>query len=88
MDQPKAHKIIIRNGVAHFIYSDEMKPFLEIGQATVKRVSHVEPVMVDGKIQWEADLSPVNGPKLGPVPERETALRLEIAWLNANNLGV
>ena len=44
----------------------------------IARGSHVEPT-VDG--QWTADLSPVNGPVLGPFRCRSDALVAERQWL-------
>jgi len=81
-------QVIIKNGEITFIYADEMKPFLELGEATVKRVSHVEPTTVDGEVKWAADMSPVNGPVLGPYGSRQKALDEEVQWLNNNRLGV
>ena len=54
----------------------------------VRRASHVEP---DGKGGWLADLSPVDGPALGPFPRRSEALKAEADWLNerlARGMGV
>lgn len=34
--------------------------------------------------QWQADLSPSNGPTLGPFHKRQDAIDAEIAWLNEN----
>ena len=84
----KTRKVIIKGGKIHFIYEDAMRPFLELGEATVKRVSHVEPVIIDGKVKWNADLSPVSGPVLGPFDSRDEALSKEVEWLNANSLGI
>jgi len=39
----------------------------------------VEPTS-DGR--WTVDLSPVNGPRLGPFPLRSAALATELQWLN------
>jgi hypothetical protein len=51
----------------------------QIGSLTISRGSHVEPTS-DG--QWLVDLSPVNGPELGPFLTRSAALAEEVAWLN------
>jgi hypothetical protein len=49
-----------------------------IGPMTIRRLSHVDP---DAGGQWWADLSPVQGPLLGPFPRRTEALAAEVAWL-------
>lgn len=72
-------RVNIRNGVAQFIYSDEMAGLLAMGPATVRRVSHVEPA--DNGKGWFADMGPVLGPKLGPFVLRQDALDAELAWL-------
>ena len=81
-------KVIIKDGKVSFIYADEMKPFLGLGQAEVRRASHVEPITVNGEVKWEADMSPVDGPVLGPYDTRAIALAKEVEWLNAHSLGV
>lgn len=40
------------------------------------------------KCKWQADLSPVNGPVLGPFDSRVDAIEAEIEWLNKNFLAV
>jgi len=76
-------KILVKDGVLRFIYSDELKNLLEEGKANApKRVSHVEPSLKSGKVIWTADLSPVHGPVLGPFDNREEALAAEIKWIN------
>ena len=50
-----------------------------IGPLSIQRGSHVEPT-ADGR--WTADLSPVNGPILGPFESRAAALDAEVAWLS------
>lgn len=67
-------------GHVRAIYSDDLAPLLSEGQASISRASHVEPC--EGG--WTADLSPVNGPTLGPFPLRSQALQAEIEWLEAN----
>lgn len=66
------------DGSVRFIWSDDLAEMLDLGQATVARASHVEP---NESGQWEADLSPVNGPVLGPFRLRGEALAAEVAWL-------
>lgn len=70
-------------GNLHFIHDDELSPLLGQGLATLSRASHVEP---DVRGEWVADLSPVNGPSLGPFPLRAQALEAESRWLRAHYL--
>ncbi len=53
----------------------------KLGGLTIRRASHVEP---DENGWWHADLSPVNGPVLGPFEARSEALSAEEAWIEAN----
>lgn len=50
------------------------------GKRTIARASHVEPTGPADR-PWEADLSPVGGPKLGPFAKRGEALKAEVEWL-------
>ncbi len=50
-----------------------------LGTLQIRRGSHVEPTS-DGR--WTVDLSPVNGPRLGPFALRSAALAAELEWLN------
>ena len=50
-----------------------------IGKQHIKRASHVEP-NEDG--MWTADMSPSDGPILGPFKTRSEALEAEVVWLN------
>lgn len=72
-------------GTMHFIWDDKLVPLLEAGAGTIRRASHVEPT---SQGLWGADLSPVNGPLLGPFRTRREALDAEVAWLEENFLGV
>lgn len=75
------------NGTIEGVYSDSLISLMDQGKSIVKRASHVEPgVDKDGKPCWYADLSPVNGPQLGPYYLRQEALTEEVAWLNENIL--
>jgi len=49
-----------------------------LGRLTIRRASHVEPTD-DG--QWTADLSPLDGPVLGPFVRRSDALAAEEHWI-------
>jgi hypothetical protein len=69
------------DGTMKFIYTDKLRPLMRHGQASIKRVSHVEPTE-DNK--WHADLSPIQGPILGPYETRAEALQAEVRWLEEN----
>ena len=66
------------NGDLVYIYDDSLSFLQDLGKASVRRASHVEPTE-DGK--WTADMSPVNGPVLGPFPLRKDALESEVEFL-------
>lgn len=66
---------------ARCIYDDLLAPTLEaLGEVSIARASHVEPVPGG----WSADMSPVSGPVLGPFVLRGDALAAEVAWLREN----
>lgn len=74
-------KILVKpDGTTVFLYNDKLRPLMAEGKSEIKRASHVEPTK-DGK--WEADMSPVGGPVLGPFETREEALKEEVKWLEA-----
>lgn len=59
------------------------------GVAKVLRASHVEFDEQAG--EWVVDLTPTGGPaELGrwPLSQRDQALAAEVAWINANVLGI
>jgi hypothetical protein len=66
------------DGTLTAIWDDGLAPLASEGQATITRVSHVEPTE-EG--EWTADMSPINGPVLGPFPLRREALDAELVWL-------
>jgi len=77
----KTHTFQIEDGVARFIYDDDLAAVTQLGPSTTHRVSHVEPAPGGG---WTADMSPVGGPVLGredPFPLRQQALDAEVRWL-------
>lgn len=81
MRKPKAiFTVLIDAGHAQFVYDDQLAELLAEGDATVRRVSHVEPSPAGG---WTADMSPVGGPVLGPFFRRAFALNAEREWLTA-----
>lgn len=69
--------VISRDGVVRCLYTEQIDLSV-LGPLAVRRASHVEP---DEEGQWYADLSPVNGPKLGPYRLRSQALEAEVRWL-------
>lgn len=72
-------------GVMHAVYDDDLVPvFAAVGTVSVRRASHVEPAPSSG---WLADMSPVDGPVLGPFALRTEALAAERQWL-AEHLGL
>jgi hypothetical protein len=60
-----------------FLFEDALTPLLQLGDASIRRASYVEPKGTE----WYADLSPVGGPLLGPFDFRSEALDAEAAWL-------
>ena len=72
--------IIESSGNARCVYSDTL-PLLSIGKLRIERASHVEP---NDKGEWDADLSPVSGPTLGPFSKRTDAIAAEVQWLRDN----
>lgn len=76
--------IIKPSGVIQCVYSDEFD-FRTLGQPRIRRASHVEPNETG---RWIADLSPVNGPTLGPFDRRDDALRAEKEYLDSMLCGI
>jgi len=72
--------IVAPGGAVRCIYGESID-LTTLGSPTIARASHVEP---DQHGRWWADLSPVNGPLLGPFEHRSLALAAEQAWLEAN----
>ena len=74
-------QLMIRpDGTVHCLYGEELD-LHELGSLAIARGSHVEP---DATGQWTADLSPVNGPRLGPFSSRSDALAAERQWLETH----
>ena len=65
------------SGTVRCVFGEEID-LGQLGRLSIRRGSHVEPTP-DG--QWTADLTPVNGPLLGPFPTRTAALNAEVTWL-------
>lgn len=70
--------VVSASGIVRCIYGEAID-LAAIGEVNITRASHVEPTH-DGN--WLADLSPVDGPVLGPFPIRSDALAAESAWLS------
>ena len=74
-------KMIVENdGSIRCVYGEELD-LQCLGRLAVARGSHVEPIAGG---QWTADLSPVNGPVLGPFDHRSDALAAERQWLETH----
>lgn len=87
MSQDKVELILDpETGGVTFLYSDEAMGLARelAGVPSINRASHVEPI--PGTTQWEADMAPVGGPKLGPFATRQEALATEARWLMENRL--
>jgi hypothetical protein len=74
-------QLVIRpGGTVHCLYGEELN-LHQLGSLAIARGSHVEP---DVTGQWTADLSPVDGPVLGPFNNRSDALAAERQWLETH----
>ena len=69
--------LISPQGTVHCVYSEAID-LATLGRLAISRGSYVEP---DAAGQWLVDLSPVDGPKLGPFAQRSAALKAEMDWL-------
>lgn len=69
--------VVQADGSLRCLY-DETVDLSVLGQVIIRRASHVEPT---DHGQWQADLSPVGGPVLGPFSLRSEALAAEVHWL-------
>lgn len=65
-------------GELRFVWADELADMTLLGAVDIRRASHVE-ATADG--HWTADMSPVDGPVLGPYRLRGEALTAEREWL-------
>ena len=72
--------VIEPGGAVRCIYAEEID-LAALGSPAITRASCVEP---DQHGCWVADLSPVNGPRLGPFRHRSEALTAEHSWLETN----
>jgi hypothetical protein len=69
--------VVNADGTVTAVYTEAVD-LTEIGRVQCRRASHVEP---SGE-GWQADLSPIGGPVLGPFAKRSAALTAEVAWLD------
>jgi hypothetical protein len=75
--------VIGPNGQGRCVYTEAMD-LSQLGELQIRRASFVEP---DDLGLWWAELSPVNGPRIGPFGRRVQALEAEQAWLERHWLG-
>ena len=78
MDEPEL--IVDPDGGIRFIHNDDVADLFTAQERRTSRASHVEP---DDSGGWTADMSPVNGPVLGPFARRQEALDAEVTWLRS-----
>ena len=76
--------VVAPDGTVQAIY-DETLDLALLGRLSIRRASHVEPTP-EGR--WQADLSPVSGPVLGPFDHRSEALEAEHVWLEEHWLSL
>ena len=72
--------LIDPEGEIRCLYGEEVD-LASLGVLSIRRASHVEP---DENSAWWVDLSPLNGPRLGPFSRRSQALDAEEGWLQDN----
>ena len=72
------HIVIKPSGIFIGIYYDSFD-YGVLGRPQIRRASHVEPA---DNGQWTADMTPVDGPVLGPFDKRREALDAELEFLN------
>jgi hypothetical protein len=69
--------VIEPDGNVRAIYTESLD-LTCLGSLAIRRGSHVEPTETG---QWTADLSPCDGPVLGPFAIRSQAIDAEVDWL-------
>jgi hypothetical protein len=75
--------LIEPGGAVRCVYSEEID-LTVLGSPAIIRASQVEP---DQQGRWWADLSPIQGPLMGPFRHRSEALAAEHSWLETHWLG-
>jgi len=81
---PGVNLVVRSDGTVEYLYDDALD-LTSLGRLTITRASHVEPT---GSGQWTADLTPANGPVLGPFRTRTEALHAERIWLEEHRLNL
>lgn len=76
MQQSERLISVNENGALQFIYDDDLAFLTELGDATTKRASQVEPT---DNNEWTATMN--DGTVLGPFKLRQEALAAEIEFL-------
>ena len=71
------------DGSLCFIYGEAVD-LSSVGILKIQRASHVDPTSSG---HWQADLSPLAGPILGPFTLRSEALIAETGWLHQRLFG-
>jgi hypothetical protein len=74
-------ELVVEQGGKVLCIYEETIDLHAIGIPSIKRASHVEP---NSAGRWIADLTPVNGPTIGPFDKRTDALAAEVQWLREN----
>jgi len=70
--------VVDPDGTVRCVYGEAID-MSQLGAVEIRRGSFVEP---DDHGGWWADLSPVDGPRLGPFSRRSDALSAEVQWLD------
>jgi len=74
---------ITPSGETRCVYTEALE-LDQLGSPSITaHISHVDP---DENGQWWADLSPVNGPTLGPFARKSEAIRAEVSWIEEHAL--
>lgn len=79
---PGVNLVVRSDGTVECLYDDALD-LACFGRLTIAWASHVEP---NAAGQWTADLTPANGPVLGPFRTRTEALHAERIWLEEHRL--
>ena len=69
--------VVTPEGSIRCVYGEDLD-LHALGTPVISRGSHVEP---DQNGRWSADLSPIDGPQLGPFDSRSQAVAAEVRWL-------
>jgi len=77
MSSDQVQFVVTAAGNVRAIYNERID-LAQLGKVSIRRGSHVEPTD-DGR--WTADLSPCDGPLLGPFAVRSEAIEAENVWL-------